>query len=379
MNAADPEAIREAAGTLGFEFVGVTGADPAAADGEFLTRWLSEGKAAGMAWLGRDPARRSTPKAFLPEALSLISLGVRYYQGPLPPPPDVPAGRVARYAWGGDYHAVIEERLEKFRGELARIFGPGVISRPAVDAQPLLERAFARRGGLGFVGKNTNLIRPGVGSYLFLADVLVNLEWPADPSLPQGCGACVKCSAACPTGALDEAYVLDSGLCIAYHTIENRGDIPRHLRPKMGNWLFGCDDCQDICPFNTRVGETRWREFRAERGPGAWLALGDVLRLRTAEAWKKRFQGTSILRAKRAGLVRNACVSAANLGFVEELAPELEDCLRRDSEPVVRSHAAWALGRAGNARSRGILDRAHGGEPDPGVREEMEAALDFRP
>lgn len=368
------EVVRAAAAEIGFDAVAFTAASPAESDGAFLSDWVGAGKAAGMGWLGRDPARRARPTSLLPEARTLITLGVSYYEEEPTPPPAGPAGRVARYAWGEDYHAVIEWRLEELRDRLRLAFGPGVISRPAVDIQPLLERAFARRAGLGFVGKNTNLIRPGGGSFLFLADLLVNLELPPDGAVPQGCGACTRCQDACPTGALDTPFELDARLCVAYHTIENRGAIPRELRPRMGRWVFGCDDCQDVCPFNARAAARRWPEFSSRRGPGPWLGLADLLRLDSDEAFRVRFRGTSILRAKRAGLVRNACVASANGGAAERLADLLDERLRRDTDPVVREHAAWALGRAGRA-GRDRLGRAWAAEEHPAVKEEIDRSL----
>jgi epoxyqueuosine reductase len=293
-------------------------------------------------WLARDPHRRADPRAFLPEALTVVSLGVGYFGGPVPPPPSVPAGRVARYAWGEDYHDVLMRRLEAFQRALSDEM-PGLIARSAVDASPLLERAFARRGGLGFVGKNTNLIIPGAGSWFFLTEMLINAPLPEDAPVRQGCGSCARCGTACPTGALDVPFQLDARKCVAYHTIENRGDIPEGLRPGVGSWVFGCDDCQDPCPFNARPLSSRWPEFSPERGAGAWVPLADLLSMRTNEAFRERFSGTPLMRAKRAGLVRNACVVARNTGVVEELKPLLIACRDRDESPVVRSHAAWAL------------------------------------
>lgn len=372
------EAVRGMAQALGFSHTTFTTARTAEEDRARLETWCAAGKAAGMAWLTRTPERRASPTAFLPEAVSVISLGVSYFQGPFPEAPSVPSGRVARYAWGEDYHAVIEKRLDSFRRALAEAWGPSVVSRPAVDIQPLLERAFARRGGLGFVGKNTNLIRPGVGSFLFLADVVVNLDLPPDPPLPQGCGACAHCATSCPTGALDTPFSLDARLCLSYHTIENRGALPPPLRSKMGDWLFGCDDCQTVCPYNARALETQWPEFRAERGPGPWLALAEVLSLRSKEAFRARFGTTALARAKRAGLVRNACVVAANGGHVETLRSLLEDCLRADEDPQVRGHAAWALGRGGGAGAAGVLERALAAETHAEVRDEIRAAREGR-
>jgi epoxyqueuosine reductase len=250
---------------------------------------------------------------------------------------------VARYAWGADYHDAIAGRLERFRSALAEVI-PGLAARPAVDAQPLLERALARRSGLGFVGKNTNLIAHGDGSWLFLTELVVSAPLPPDAPVPQGCGGCTACQAKCPTGALSRDYALDARLCVSYLTIENRGSIPAPLRPGLGSWVFGCDDCQEACPFNARPLEASWPEFSPERGAGPWLSLEDVLSLRTDAAFKERFKGTPLLRAKRAGLVRNACVVVRNAGAAGALAGALEECRDRDESPVVREHAAWALG-----------------------------------
>jgi epoxyqueuosine reductase len=317
---------------------------------------------------------------------------------------------VARYAWGGDYHAAVEARLEKFRGALQREFGADVLARPTVDIQPLLERALGRRAGLGFVGKNTNLIAPGAGSFLFLATLVVSLELPSDTPLRPGCGACAVCRDRCPTGALIEKpsgnsrshppplprgegkesrgtakdlkrgtgvpFVLDARKCVAYHTIENRGPIPRELRAEMGDWLFGCDDCQEPCPYNARPLECRWPELMPANGPGAWVSLAEVLRSRTGEEFRRRWAGTSLLRAKRSGLARNACLVAVHRGAVDELRDELGTALRQDSDPLVRGHAAWALGRAGAPWAKKLLEGAPAGESDAGVREEIREALE---
>ncbi|MBK8576504.1 MAG: tRNA epoxyqueuosine(34) reductase QueG [Elusimicrobia bacterium] len=360
---------------LGFDRVAFTGPDAAVEDGNRLASWSEEGKSAGMVWLTRDPARRASPRSFLAEARSVITLAVSYQTGPLPPAPGAAYGRVARYAWGLDYHPAIEARLDRFKDRLRQEFGD-VLARPSVDAQPFLERAFARRAGLGFVGKNTNLIIPGVGSTLFLANLVVNLDLPSDDVLPQGCGSCIHCAERCTTGALDTPFSLDARRCIAYHTIENREDIPPALRHRFGDWLFGCDDCQDVCPFNARPLESQWPEFSSDRGPGAWLALGDILQLRTPEAFKSRFAGTSLLRSKRSGLVRNACLVAVHRHAVDIVRDELIDTVRHDPEPLVRSHAAWALGRSGYSWARIVLESARGTETHLVVRNEIEQAIE---
>ena len=336
------------AAEFGFDRTAFTSVDTAAEDRDFLLRWLAEGNAADMArWLARDPERRADPRTFLPGALSVISLGVSYFTNPAPPPTaggrPLPAGRVARYAWGEDYHDVLLGRVDSFGRALAREI-PGLAARPAVDAGPLLERAFARRGGAGFVGKNTNLIFGSCGSWFFLTELVVNIPLPEGPPAPQGCGECAACRTACPTGALDVPFCLDARRCAAYHTVENRGSIPEALRPRMGSRLFGCDDCQEGCPFNARPLESRWPEFSAGRGAGPWVLLEDVLAIRAEAEFKARFGRTPLARAKRQGLVRNACVVARNIGAADELRGLLIECRDEDESPVVREHAAWALG-----------------------------------
>lgn len=341
----DARRVKALAREFGFDKAAFANADVLAEDLDFLKRWLEEGNAADMGrWLGRDPDRRGTADVFLPGALGVISLAVSYHGGKRPPAPGTAFGRVARYAWGADYHEAIEARMESFRSALMKEF-LGLAARAAVDAQPLLERAFARRAGLGFVGKNTNLIVPGFGSWFFLTELVVNVPLPPDAPAAQGCGGCTSCQTACPTGALDAEYRLDARKCVSYQTIENRGSIPAAFRPRMGDWLFGCDDCQEVCPFNARPLEASWPEFSPERGAGAWLSLADVLALGDDASFKKRFAGTAILRAKRSGLVRNACIVARNRGVVRELAGLLEERRDRDESPVVREHAAWALER----------------------------------
>jgi epoxyqueuosine reductase len=253
---------------------------------------------------------------------------------------------VARHAWGVDYHDAVRDRLENFRQALAEEC-PGLRARAIVDAEPLLERAFARESGLGFVGRNMNLLVPGFGSRLILAELIVNLDLePDSPPHHPSCAECAVCRSACPTGALNDGF-LDAGRCVAYHTLENRGPIPPEIRPRMGSWIFGCDDCQEVCPQNQKptisLTVEAWPEFSPSKGVGPWVPLSDILALRSDEAFKGRFKGTALLRARRAGLVRNTCVAARNSGATRELQAQLKECRDRDDSPIVREHAAWAL------------------------------------
>jgi epoxyqueuosine reductase len=342
----DAPRVKDLARRAGFVSAAVGPVGLRSEEGDALRRWLAAGNAADMSrWMGRAPERRLDARSLLPEAAAVISLAVPAPSDPAPPAPGRAFGRVARHAWGADYHDAVRRRLENFRRALAAEC-PELRARAAVDSEPLLERAFARDGGLGFVGRNMNLIVPGVGSRLILAELVVNLDLKPDPPLQKTCGDCAACRSACPTGAMDDGF-LNAGRCIAYHTMENRGPIPPEIRPRMGSWVFGCDACQDVCPRNdspTALPRVEaWPELSSGRGAGPWLSLSDLLALRSEESFQEKFRGTAMLRARRAGLVRNACVAARNAGTTRELRAMLAECRDRDVSPIVREHAAWAL------------------------------------
>ena len=334
------ELIREAAARLGFDAVAITSVAALAQDGARFREWLEQGYHAGMGYLARDPRLPANPADLLPEARSIITLAVNYYH---PGAAGGSAGgRVARYAWGQDYHPVVKERLQTLIQELETSLGRSIKARLFVDAVPLLERAAARRAGLGFQGKNTNLIRRRAGSYFFIAEVLSDLTL-AETTPPRGsCGTCTRCIEACPTGAITRPYEVDANLCISYLTIENRGGIPVELRRPLGDWLFGCDVCQEVCPFNRFATPTTWQDFWPEQGAGERLDLVEILRLETDEAFRARFKRTPLLRAKRRGLLRNAIVVAANQQC-DEARPELERIAADATDPMLQEHARWAL------------------------------------
>ena len=294
------------------------------------------------------------------------------------------AGRVARYAWVRDYHRVMKRRMREFVRSVERELGAEIAARWYVDDGPMLDRAAANRAGLGWFGKNTNILTPEFGSWVFLGQVITDLELEADAPLKKSCGSCVRCIDDCPTGALVAPYVLDNARCISYLTIENRGPIPRELRPMMGDWVFGCDICQDVCPVNRKAREAsqpiafpvaRERSGRVSTGTQsgglASLDLVDLLRM-SDEDFLARFAGTSIMRAKRQGMQRNACVALGNLGD-RAAVPVLSDALRH-GDPLVRGHAAWALGRIGGEAASRALMQAAADESDPEVLEEIVTA-----
>jgi epoxyqueuosine reductase len=360
----------------GFDLVGVARAEPLQEGGERLKEWQEAGMAADMGYMHRPVELLSNPRKLQKSAKSVVSLGVSYYPGDHPENAG-DGGRVARYAWGRDYHEVIKERLFRLRGELEEELGARIKARGFTDAVPLLERSAAQHAGLGFFGRNSCLINQRVGSYFFIADLIVDLKLETDPPGSGTCGRCTRCIDRCPTGAIKAPGVVDARLCISYLTIENRGEIPRHLRPLVGDWAFGCDVCQEVCPYNKRkAARSRWPEFSEGAGAGSYLKIEEVLALRTDEEFEHRFAGTPLTRPGRAGLLRNCCVAAGNLGL-EGAVPALIECLREDPSPLVRGHAAWALGEIGGAED--ALREAAEGESDPSCLEEIRLALAVPP
>jgi epoxyqueuosine reductase len=350
-------------------------------DGARLRAWLEAGRQGTMGWMARDPDRRADPRAVLAEARTVISLAMGYYRGEWPKPErrsasavdaSEPArGLVARYAWGRDYHKVIRKRLLAL-GQTIQTLLPAPRFLAYVDTGPVLDRAWAERSGLGWIGKNTNLIRKGAGSWLFLGEILTDLELPPDAPARNYCGTCARCIAACPTGAIVGPYQLDARRCISYLTIEHKGPIPLELRPAIGARIFGCDDCQEVCPWNrfaTPTADPAFTERAGQQTPEL-IALLDL----DEEAFRLRYAGTALRRAGRNRFVRNVAVALGNVGDARAV-PALDRALREDPDALVRGHAAWALGRIGGADARAALERAAERERDPAVTSEIGYAL----
>jgi epoxyqueuosine reductase len=330
----------------------------------------------GLPWFTVERAARATdPATSLPAAVSVVTLAAPYWSTLTVPPATLgpaPRGRIARYAWGRDYHRVIEKKLKVLCGWLAERV-PGVRSRPLVDYGPLAERAYAARAGIGWTGKSTNLLTPAMGSWTLLAELVTTADLEPDQPLRKTCGACTRCIDACPTGAINGPYALDNRLCISFQTIEQRGGIPRELRSKHGDWLFGCDVCQDVCPVPSQHTAAPLAEFAASGVEAAAPVLTALLALDEA-AFRARFAGRAVMRARRDGLLRNACVALGNIGDDAAVAP-LARALA-DPASLVRGHAAWALGRIGGGGARAALVAALAHEPDLWVKEEIALALD---
>jgi epoxyqueuosine reductase len=316
-------------------------------DEVYLQDWVSKGYAGEMAYMTRDPQRRGRPREILPSAKSAIVLALNYYS--VAKEESVSAlqsgdqihGRISRYAWGEDYHRVFEERLKLLEDSLRSEWGEGVETRWYVDYGPVLEKAMAQRAGIGFIGKNTLLITEEFGSWVFLAVLLTNLEIESDRPEINHCGTCRLCLDACPTGALVGPFQLDARRCISYLTIELKSAIDAALRPKIGEWLFGCDLCQEVCPYNQQPVETREEAFHPSAGVGPLLPLSGLFSIRTTSNFKRRFDRLPLLRSKRKGLLRNAAVVLENHGGAEALS-RARAVLDQETEPLVREHLDWA-------------------------------------
>ena len=374
------EEIVARAHLLGFDLVGIVPLAPPATMAHYQA-WLARGYHGEMAYLARPDAiaKRTDLSLILPEAQSAVTVGANYATDALPAElgDDPSRGILASYAWGDEYHGWFASRLQQLAEFIQDLCGEPVAYRAYADTGPILERDLAARGGLGFVGKNTNLIHPRLGSWLFLGELLLAAKLPATGSrLEQGtCGNCTRCLDACPTGALVAPYVLDARRCISYLTIEHKGAIPRELRPLLGNRIFGCDVCQEVCPWNRRQARPT-EEPAFQPRPGAIApSLIELLAL-DADSFRSRYEGSAVLRAKRRGLLRNVAVALGNWGDRAAVAP-LARALG-DDEPLIRGHAAWALGQIGGRQSHAALDRALATETDPWVQEEIGLGLSAR-
>ena len=365
--------IQAHANELGFELVGIT----PAAHSETIARyreWIENGYAGKMHYLEKHLSLKTDVRQLLAEAKSVISLAMNYYT--LDPPKalaqDPGRGQISRYAWGDDYHELIRERLLELVTFIKQTAESELKTRVCVDTAPIIEREYAQKAGIGWIGKNTNLIHWRSGSWYFLAEVLVNIVLESDtPELRGSCGTCTRCIEACPTDAIIEPNLLDSRRCISYLTIELKESIPKALRPEIGNWIFGCDICQEVCPWNSKAVSTTEPGFQPRDGnltPKLLSLVG-----MTQEEFSRRFKGSPIKRAKRRGFLRNVLVAIGNWG-AQRAVPALKDALA-DDEPLVRSHAAWALGRIGGDAAKRTLQKRLTVETEQDVITEIQEAL----
>jgi epoxyqueuosine reductase len=375
------ERIAAAARELGFARVGFAPATPFSEAATRLRAWLASGYHGDLSYL-ENGGERTDPRALMPEAKTLVAVALSYAE----PAPGVAlradrdgpalAGTVARYARGEDYHLVMKQKLAALAERCERIVGRPLRSRACVDTAPLLEHEVARLAGLGFSGKSTLTIVPGLGSYVLLGELLLDLELPASEPVKAGCGSCRACLDACPTGAFVDAHVLDARRCISYLTIENQSSIPRELRARLGTRVFGCDVCQEVCPFNASSAP---KPRAPELEPRPVLATIDLVGLLElgAAGYRKLVRRTALRRVTRDGLARNAAVALGNTHDGRAVGP-LERAVTSHPSALVRAHAAWALGELGHLAPsvRRTLVTAAEHDPDAEVRQDAALALE---
>jgi epoxyqueuosine reductase len=368
---------------LGFNLVGVTRPDPPP-HVNIYEDWLHQGRHGEMSYLSteRARARRADPSLILPQCKSILILGMDHtIPSPSHKMPGKDAsqdhtlrGRIASYAWGEDYHNIIPLRLQELVEFIEARVGEPVPNRWYTDTGPILERDLAQRAGLGWIGKNTCLINPAQGSFFLLAELFLGIDLEPDPPFTADrCGSCTRCLEACPTSCILPDRTIDASLCISYLTIELKGEIPIELRPQIDNWIFGCDICQQVCPWNQRFADTNREKGLPGNAQFGYPELIDQLSLSPQE-FNREFKGSPIKRAKRRGYLRNVAVVLGNLKRTDAV-PSLIKSLKDETEPLVRGHAAWALGQIGDDLAREALRGAAFDEKDPYVLREIHAAL----
>ena len=337
------DTIKNKAFELGFDLCGITEAG-STIHAEHYGHWINRGFYGEMAWLSRNLEARLDPQRVLRGARAAVMVGLSYFVEN--PPPEIwndpSRGRIARYAWGRDYHAVILPLLKELAAFIEMEAGGEVQTRAFVDASPMFEKELAENAALGRVGKNTLLITRAFGSFCFLGEVLVDIPLEVDPpaaDLPD-CGLCRTCLDACPAGVLVGPYTLNAGRCISYLTVEHKGVVPVELRPTMKNWIFGCDECQQVCPWTARLSRSGRQRFLKYEPEHAAPKLETLMAMDEA-AFRERFDGTAILRTGRQRLLRNAVVALGNWGTAEARA--ILEPAARDADPLIREHAEWAL------------------------------------
>lgn len=371
------DSIKQKAFDLGFNLCGITPAQPSPTLDAYM-RWIEAGMHGNMGYLARPDRiiRRQDLQQILPTAKSMIFVGLDYHSHYKDSDilNDPSRGRIASYAWGLDYHHVLNVRLEMFADWLSEHSNTHIDKKIYIDTGAILERSHAQQAGMGFIGKNTMLIHPRQGSYFFLGEIITSLEFDDydTPHRESMCGSCTRCLNACPTNAFPEPYVLDARRCISYHTIENKGWIDPALRPQFGNWIYGCDVCQNVCPFQRFASETNEVAFLPMDENRIAPKLIDIL-MTTDESFKAMFRRTPLERIKRERIVRNACIASGNWGNTQAI-PHLIQLLF-DASALIRGHAAWALWHIMGLDSSKLLTDLYNREDDEQVRGEIESLL----
>jgi epoxyqueuosine reductase len=360
--------IREEAQRLGFFRMGVASAR-IVPEVEHFRSWLEQGFHGNMSYLERQASKRENPDLVLPGVRTILALAMNYYVDK--PLLDSPLkGRISRYAWGSDYHDIVRLRLNQLLDYIISC-NPSINGRCYADTGPVMEKIWSSETSLGWMGKHTNIITRQ-GSWFFIGVILLNISMEPDPKEENFCGKCSRCIQACPTGAIVAPYMLDARLCISYLTIELRGSIPLHLRSRIGNRIFGCDECQQVCPWN-RFAQAGTENELAPRREALTAELVELIRISPKE-FKQRFRNSPILRATRDGFVRNVAVALGNSrskDAIQSLTTALQD-----QSPLVRSHAAWALGQIGSDAALQGLRAALSQEKAPEALDEIRLAIE---
>ena len=338
---------------MGFNRVVIGSLNPMEAQRLEYEKWLARGYAASMEYLKRNPHFRTSPQLLHPGSKCAIVLSVSYYTEK-PPLPAPYFGNIARYAVGEDYHNVLTRKLNELRSRIENDLNSPILAGAFTDDVQLCEQAYAVRHGLGFSGRNTMVIGPKLsGSYNFVAELFTDLDLEPDEAYQGTCGQCFRCGEACPTKAITDDGQVDANMCISFLTIENKNGIPIHLRKALGSWVFGCDICQQVCPYNQRPAETPWGEFKGGSGVGHHLDLFELISIDTQAQFKSLYGHTPLARPKRKGLIRNALVVLGNAlaasraqqnnGWVEEAPGKILKYFASEANPLLREHAAWAI------------------------------------
>ncbi|GJM15527.1 MAG: epoxyqueuosine reductase [Thermodesulfobacteriota bacterium] len=365
-------AIKDKAMDLGFDLIGVSPID-SFPENQFYKEWLNKGFSGEMKYLERNSEKREDIQNILPGAKSVISCAMNYntdYPYSIEHT-DNTKGWISRYAWGDDYHDTIKNKLQILMDYICSESSHEVESKLYVDTGPVLEKTYGKYAGVGWVGKNTCLINQEIGSWIFLGEIITSLELEYDVPVPDRCGTCTRCIEACPTDAIIEPYILDSRLCISYLTIELKDKIPHELREGVDNNIYGCDICQDVCPWNKRAHISDKTEFEPREG----LLNPNLpyLSSLSVDEFRKHFKGSPIKRTKRRGLLRNVMIAMGNSGE-KNFLPYISECLK-DEEPLVRAHAIWALWKIKGAKSKEILINCRDKENDSIVIDEIDRIL----
>jgi epoxyqueuosine reductase len=305
----------------------------------------------------------------------VLSVGVAYWMvDPGRPEDGVKRGRISRYAWGVDYHVLLKQRMRALHAQLEEELGREIEARFLVDTARIVDRAAAAASGLGWFGKHACVIVPGHGSWVLLGELLLDVELEPDAPLDRDCGRCTICLDRCPTGAIVAPYTIETPRCLSFQTIEQRGAIPREIRPQLGDWVFGCDVCQEVCPYTRAARPVDEPSFLPRSSENAYPSLHRLLVMGESE-FRETYRGTPVMRAKRRGLARNAAVALGNIGGEEDVRALVTAFTSHDEE-LVRSHAAWALGQIGGRAAVAALERRRGADPSAEVNAEIETAIE---